>query len=346
MAPNALPSTGQIAETLCLCTFYVFISAALINLNKYLMHPDRFPYSNALTVAHMITTFLCCAVLYLVSPNLFPSMERALAHKDTIARYFPLISVLFILGVVCSNEAYLYCNVAFLQFMKEWNVAMVFFLSCLAGSQVCDRTKFATLVWITVFACVAVTGDLHFSRFGFVIQIMSQLGETSKTVFQEWLLGGSELKLDPLTYLMFMAPIIIVFLCITNAFIWTSAMTHAALASWRPLLGSSLCAFMLNVTIAVILKRAGAMAFILSGLVKDIVIVVSSSFLYKAPLHTQEIVGFALSLAGIGYWGMLKARPDHALVAWLPKLLKCCDGYSSLSKDERVPLVGGSHGKV
>merc|ERR1719215_1576181 len=107
-------------------------------------------------------------------------MTKAWENKRTIAKNFAPVSVLFILGVVCSNIAYLYCNVAFLQFMKEWNVALVFFMSCIAGSQVCDRTKFVVLSWIVGFSCMAVTGDMAFSRWGFLIQCCSQLGETTK----------------------------------------------------------------------------------------------------------------------------------------------------------------------
>jgi hypothetical protein len=272
-------------------------------------------------------------------------MPKALTQKGAIAKYFPIISALFILGVVLSNEAYLYCNIAFLQFMKEWNIALVFIMSCIAGSQICDRTKAFVLIWIVAFSCTAVTGDMTFSRWGFLVQCISQLGETTRTVLQEWLLGGSGLKLDPLTYLIFIAPFIIVVLAIANATMFSSAMLAAGIAQWQPLLASSFCAFLLNLIIAVILKQGGAMAFILSGLVKDIVIVVSSSFIYDVPLKNQEIFGFTLSLAGMGYWGLMKALPNHQLIRWLPALLHGCQDTSG-SKDERKPILEPPIGKV
>eukprot|EP00927_Polykrikos_kofoidii_P043797 TRINITY_DN378_c0_g1_i2.p1 TRINITY_DN378_c0_g1~~TRINITY_DN378_c0_g1_i2.p1 ORF type:complete len:348 (-),score=35.46 TRINITY_DN378_c0_g1_i2:288-1331(-) len=330
-------------KLLSLCALYILISASLINGNKYLMNPERFPYSAALTLSHVTTTFSCCALLYVVAPGLFPTMQTALTQKTQIAKFFPLISVLFIIGVVASNEAYLYCNVAFLQFMKEWNVALVFMFSCISGSQVCDRTKFVVLMWIVAFSCTAVTGDMKFSRWGFMIQCCSQLGETTKAVLQEYLLGGSGLKLDPLTYLMFISPIMIIALGCIDAALFTTEMMTAALNSWRLILASSLCAFCLNLIIAVIIKQGGAMAFIMSGLVKDIVIVVSSSFIYNVPLKNQEIFGFTLSLLGMGYWGFMKAVPNHPLIRWLPSLLHGCEDNQA---NEKMPLMSPPPGKA
>merc|ERR1719277_654255 len=103
-------------------------------------------------------------MLYLIKPSLFPSMKQATARGFDLSKYFIPVALLFTIGVVCSNQAYIYCNVAFLQFMKEWNVALVFLFSCLAGSQVCDRVKFSVILWIICAACMAVTGDMSFPR--------------------------------------------------------------------------------------------------------------------------------------------------------------------------------------
>jgi len=286
-------------------------------------------------VVQMSVTLVSCLCLYLIAPSLYPSMDRATGNMHLILKYFPMIGVLFIIGVVCSNQAYIYCNVAFLQFMKEWNIAMVFFFSCIMGSQSCNRVKLAVVMWIIVAACTAITGDMKFSHLGFGIQLLSQLGETSKAVFQEFILGGSELKLDPLTYTLFMVPIVIVSLSVFSALIWTPEMTVLATKWWPYLIANGFCAFLLNITIATVIKRAGAMAFILSGLVKDIVIVCAASYLTHYPLDEQQIIGFTCALCGMGYWGLMGKLPEHPLIAWLPRLLR----YEEASKEEQQKLV-------
>lgn len=306
---------------LFLCAWYIAISAVLINYNKFLMNPEHFPYGAPLMSFQMAVTLVCCLVVYGISPSSFPAMDRALGNMHLIMKYFPFIGVLFIVGVVCSNQAYIYCNVAFLQFMKEWNIALVFFFSVLTGSQILTRVKFAVVLWIIAAACTAITGDMTFSHLGFMIQLCSQLGETSKTVFQEFILGGSDLKLDPLTYTLFMMPITTIVLGVFNFATWTPEMTVGVKKWWPYLIGNGFCAFLLNVTIATVIKRAGAMAFILSGLVKDVVIVCTASYIANYPLDVQQTVGFTFALLGIGYWGLMGKIPTNPFISWLPRLV-------------------------
>ena len=67
---------------------------------------------------------------------------------------------------------------------------MVLFFSCPVGSQSSNRVMLAVVVWIIVAACTTITDDIKFSYLGFGILLASQLGETSKTVFQEFILNG------------------------------------------------------------------------------------------------------------------------------------------------------------
>ena len=53
----------------------------------------------------------------------------------TLLKYILPLGFLFALALYCSNRAYLYSTVAFLQFCKEGNVALIFAMSCLLGLQ-------------------------------------------------------------------------------------------------------------------------------------------------------------------------------------------------------------------
>merc|ERR1719265_2216152 len=141
----------NVGKGFALCVLYIAISAGMINFNKFLMTEERFPFSMMLTTLHMATSWICCVVL--------------------------------------SNQAYLYCSVAFLQFMKQGNVALVFGLSCLTGSQTPDRMKLVVVCWVIVGSVMAVTGEIHFVLIGFLIQMASQFGECGKNIMQEWILS-------------------------------------------------------------------------------------------------------------------------------------------------------------
>ena len=68
-------------------------------------------------------------------------------------------------------------------------------------------------------------------------------------------MGGSDLKLDPLTYTLFTVPIVIVSLSVFSALIWTPEMTELGKKWWPYLIGNGFCAFLLNITIATVIKR-------------------------------------------------------------------------------------------
>jgi len=325
-----------------LCTLYVAISAVLIMFNKFMMNNNRFPFSMMLTTCHMAISWFSGLVLYLVMPSLFPTMEKAKANKGKILKYFCPLGVLFVIGVVLSNQAYIYCSVAFLQFMKQGNVVLVFGFSCLVGSQTCDRMKLFLVAWIVSGAAMAVTGEIKFVLIGFLIQMGSQLGECLKNILQEWILSASDIKLDPLTYNIFMCPVCLVVLIIGNIFTWDQNIITQARNWWPYLIPNAFCAFSLNVTIAVLIKQTSAMTFILAGVVKDMVIVCASTYFFGDSLARQQVVGFTVATTGIFLWSYCKICPNARPVLQLSRAL----GLQTGEADEKKLLVTDKLQKV
>lgn len=278
------------------------------------MHKDHFPFAMALSSCHMSMTLLCCNLLYWIRPSLFPAMSKTSGQRHRLLRWFVPLGFLFALGLVCSNRAYLYCDVAFLQFMKEANVAVVFGLGSIVGLQECTRSRLFALAWILFGACMAVRGEVHFIWLGFLVQGLSQLGECGKAVLGEWIMRGSSLKLDPLTYNMFMSPICLSMLLVMTGLTWEHEMA-VRFKEWWPLLVPNAClAFMLNVIVAMVIKECSAITFVLAGLVKDMFIVLGSVLLFGELVVHQQFFGFAVCLMGISFWSYMKINPDSPLV--------------------------------
>merc|ERR1719326_341145 len=315
-------NSKNVVKGFVLCVLYIAISAALINFNKFLMSEDRFPFSMMLTTLHMATSWICCLLLYVCVPSLFPSMSRTHGKMLTVLKYFLPLAALFSVGVVLSNQAYLYCSVAFLQFMKQANVALVFGLSCLTGSQSPDRMKLVVVCWVITGSAMAVTGEVRFMLIGFLIQAASQLGECGKNIMQEWILSGSDIKLDPLTYAIFMAPMCLIVLFVGNLFTFEARIVDRMIEWYPYLIPNALCAFTLNVTIAMPIKETSAMGFILSGVVKDMVIVIASTYLFDTSLAAQQMVGFSVATTGIFFWSYMKIAPEAHAVRLLGMLLR------------------------
>lgn len=302
------------AKKFALCMAYIGMSTGLIRFNKYLMAEGRFPYSMTLTAIHMAFSSILCLLLYCVNPNFFPGMAATVGRRHTVVRWFVPIGIAFAVSLYASNQAYLYCNVTFLQFLKEGNVVITFLMSVAAGLQVMTRLRAAIIVWVITGSSFAVSGEVQFAWIGFAFQVVSQFAECSRAVMGEHVLTGANLKLDPLSYTLFISPTCLTVLLVGNAFEWDPAIPQALVEWWPVLLPNACMAFLLNVIVATVIKEMSAVGFIMNGVVKDIVVVLASAVLFGESVTLSQTLGFVLTLAGVFCWSMLKLDPDNKVI--------------------------------
>jgi len=299
----------QATEAIAIGVTYIATSSSLIAFNKYLMQPGRFSHAGALTAIHMSVTFLMSLLLYVTAPSVFPSMQMAKAKWKTVLWYIAPLGLLFSIALVCSNLAYRYSSVAFLQFCKQGNVALIFVMSCLVGIQVFSWQKVFILAIVVAGCSLCAHGEIHFVMLGLVLQLASQFMECSKNLLGELAMSqGGGLRLDVLTFVLFQAPFSLVPLLVSAAFTYTPDVASDFVAMWPMLLANALVAFFLNVLIALTLKRLSALAFVIIGLLKDAVIVASSSFMFGDPISDLQKLGFTVTITGIVLWSRLKMQ--------------------------------------
>jgi len=340
-------SAAQVLKTLGLCTAYIVLSGGLINFNKFLMNKKRFPHPMALTAMHMSASLLLCSLVLVARPSAMPSVEACKGKMAKLYKYLAPIGILFAIMLYGSNRAYLYCSVAFLQFMKEANVVLVFTFSALAGLQFVNRQRVVVISWVILGSSLCVHGELNFVFIGFMLQGVSQLAECARAVVAELVLTGSEFKLDPLSYTFFMAPVCLLVLTIGNIVTWDHSVI-TDLAVWWPYLIPNACmAFCLNVMIAQVIKETSAVGFIITGVVKDIALVVFSSAVFHDSITMNQWLSFTITLSGVFFWSLMKVFPSHPVVKHFETMLGI--GYgpfpgSPLGKkeidNEATPLVG------
>eukprot|EP00450_Noctiluca_scintillans_P010404 CAMPEP_0194503994 /NCGR_PEP_ID=MMETSP0253-20130528/28698_1 /TAXON_ID=2966 /ORGANISM="Noctiluca scintillans" /LENGTH=299 /DNA_ID=CAMNT_0039346335 /DNA_START=163 /DNA_END=1062 /DNA_ORIENTATION=- len=273
----------------------------------------------ALTCIHMGSTFLLCNAFYWIRPDLYPTMQQTEGKRLQMLVWFCPLAVMFAVGLFCSNQAYIYCSPAFLQFMKEGNVALVFFLSCALGLQACTRARFVNVVWILVGSSMAVSGQVHFVLTGFAFQLISQFGECGKNVMGDWMMK-SHLKLDALTYTMFLSPMCLMVLMVGAVATWKAEILTDFAAWWMYILPNASLAFTLNVTISLLIKECSAFAFILAGLVKDAFIVMCGAALLGETVVRQQYMAFFVCLSGVFFWSYSKINPHAPVVQLFQKV--------------------------
>jgi len=302
---------------------YICVSAGLISYNKYLMHVDRFPFAVPLVFLHAVFCSCCAFFLYLVQPRLFPSLSdpgrKVKIDCDLMFKGALPIAVMFSGQLALSNTAYLHSSVAFLQMMKEANLALVYAMSLVVAIERWNWRHAQILTAVVAATLLTIHGELHFSWTGFTIQGLSQLFECTKIVLQAMLLSSAGRKLDALTYVMLVMPLCAMIL--GSALLWLVYVqpsqhlmtpTWADLATWWPhLLVNACVAFTLNVVIALFIKYSSAVAFILAGMVKDAMIVCSGVLLLSEVISGMQGIGFFLQLALILVYTMTKTFPEQ-----------------------------------
>jgi uncharacterized membrane protein (DUF485 family) len=107
--PEAQPLVSQKTthglRVLASCVFFIIVSSALINFNKYMMQPDVFPYSIALTWIHMVGSFTFALMLYaIVGERWFGAMAQCKQEFwETNKRFLP-ISMAFAFSIASPTK--------------------------------------------------------------------------------------------------------------------------------------------------------------------------------------------------------------------------------------------------
>jgi len=118
---------------------------------------------------------------------------------------------------------------------------------------------------------------------------------------------GAGMKLDPLTFVAFQAPCSLVPLLVALLFHPGHVEAFAHLQEhWMILLANTVVAFLLNIAIAITLKRLSALAFVIVGLVKDIMIVVCSAHILGEVVSAMQWLGFGITILGLALWSHVK----------------------------------------
>merc|ERR1719428_2331259 len=124
-----------------------------------------------------------------------------------------------------------------------------------------------------------------------------------------------------MSYTMFVAPVCLVVLAIGNAIIWEKAVLDDLAVWWPYLIPNACIAFCLNVTIAQVIKETSAVGFIITGVVKDIALVVFSSVFFHDTITSKQWLSFTVTLSGVFFWSFMKVFPDHQVVKHFETML-------------------------
>jgi len=257
--------------------------------------------------------------LYLVKPSLFPALTDPDKKIDVDLNFLMTggcpIAVVFSLSLVLSNVAYSHLGLAFIQMIKESNLIWVFILSIVCALEQFKMRNFM-IILVAIFAMsLTIEGEMKFSTSGFLIQFTAIICESVRIVLQGVLLQGK--KVDPLSYVLMVSPlcgtlvfaVLLISMGIPDVPSDLEVPHWAEVWNWAPLLvADAMLAFLLNVSIAVVIKYTSPMSYVMCQLIKDVVAVAISVAILDETVGTVQGLGFVLQLVCVGTWSVVKSN--------------------------------------
>lgn len=238
------------------------------------------------------------------------------------------IGVFYSASLVCSNQVYLYLNVAFIQMLKASGPIAVLIISSAWGLARPSAEKVATVVGIAVGVALASAGEVRFSWVGFVFQMAGIAFEAMRLVMIQILLSGEDMRMDPLVSLYYYAPVcgamnLIVALFTEVPYFQVDDLFKTGLSM---LVLNALVAFMLNVASVFLVRpplppyplipisgkpanapqigKTSSLVLTLAGILKAILLV-GFSVLFRAEEMTPlQLLGYTVALLGLVYYSL------------------------------------------
>ncbi|KAI9346487.1 triose-phosphate transporter family-domain-containing protein [Obelidium mucronatum] len=315
---------------------WILSSGSVILFNKYILHTLDFPFPIFLTTCHLIFATLSTRILER-SSNLLDGLKVVKITQDVYVKAILPIGFLFSLSLVFCNVAYLYLSVPFIQMLKAVTPVVVLLIGYALGTDKVDCMVLVKVTLIVTGVIIASYGEIEFVFLGFVIQGLGILFEATRLVLVQKLL--KEHKMDPMVSLYYFAPVCAVinglaFLIFESHLITWDYFNHVG---FGVLFLNCCTALALNVAVVFLIGKTSSLVMCLSGVFKDILLVVVSVFLWNSPVSPLQVFGYGLALIGMVWYKQADCNP---------LLLICAFTATTLASTMMVAHGGMSLGSI
>jgi len=288
---------------------WIFFSCSLIIFNKWILAESGFPFPLALTMCHM--AFCSCFAAAVIKSGKVeaPSMEM-----DTYLKAVVPIGALYSGTLWFGNSAYLFLSVSFIQMLKAMMPVLVFAVGCLLKTEKFSWGLFGNMVVVTIGVLIASYGEIEFVMFGFLLQILSLVFESTRLALVQILLQKRGLKLNPITSLYFISPACFAFLSVPFIVVEVPKMTASDDWTFRPgvLLLNCCVALALNIAVFMLIGKTSALTMNVSGVIKDWLLIGLSVVLFASPVSGLQIFGYLIAFVAVAYYNLKKIKEKQA----------------------------------
>ncbi|KAI1300637.1 triose-phosphate transporter family-domain-containing protein [Xylaria venustula] len=282
---------------------WIGLSSSVILFNKWVLFSAKFDYPLFLTTWHMAFATLMTQLMAKFTTTL-DSRHKVPMNTNTYMKAIVPIGIMFSLSLIFGNFAYLYLSVSFIQMLKATNVVVTLFATWAFGVAAPSLSKLLNVIAIVIGVAIASFGELKFDGLGFIIQITGIVCEALRLVMVQRLLSSDEFKMDPLVSVYYYAPACAVINGFFTILIELPRMTTGDIfqVGLINLLANAFVAFLLNVSVVLLIGKTSAVVLTMAGVLKDILLVIASLLIFHDPVTLQQYFGYSIALAGLTYY--------------------------------------------
>jgi len=305
----------------------VFFSSSIILFNKHILTGYNFPYPATLVLIHMLFASACCTTAKVLGWVDIPQ----LALRQWLTQILP-VGLCFAVSLVLGNAAYLYISVAFVQMLKASTPVAVLLCSFAFGLEKPTFKLAGFIVLISAGISTACANEIDMSMIGVAVQMSAVGAEALRLCLVSMLLTSKGLRLSSLATLYYVAPACA--LCLLPPWLWWEGrpLLHHHMAPLHHvgaplLLLNASVVVLLNLSTMALIKHTSALTLNVSGVFKDIGLILWSVYVSGAIVTPLQYVGYGVALAGVVGFSEYK-RANAAASKVLP----------SEANAEKVPL--------
>ncbi|KAF2430906.1 glucose-6-phosphate/phosphate and phosphoenolpyruvate/phosphate antiporter [Tothia fuscella] len=282
-------------------TAWIAASSGTILYNKWLLDTLGFRFPIVLTTWHMFFA-TCMTQLLSRTTTLLDGRKNMNMTMETYVRAILPIGFFFSLSLIFGNKAYLYLSVAFIQMLKATNPVVVLLITWGLKLKPFDMKTLLNVSLIVIGVIIASFGEIKFVLAGFLCQVAATAFEATRLVLIERLL--SAFKMDAMVSLYYYAPICTVMNLVASLLFEVPdiSMQDIHNVGIANLFANALVAFLLNVSLVLLIGKTSSLVLTLCGVLKDILLVAASIMIWGTPVTSTQFLGYSVALSGLVYY--------------------------------------------
>ena len=292
-AHNASP---DLFVSLLYYVFWASMSICISLFNKHL-YQGPFPFPLTLTSLHMGFAALVTAMLRGVGRIDVPIFSWGKYLTAVVP-----IGALYAMSLAFSNLAAQRLSVPFVQMCKAFTPVVTLAAGVQMGVEKPTLQLGVIVALFSTSVALSSLGELNFELFGFLFQITAVICEATRLVVMQYLLQVHlPEKPNPLVSLSLFTPVSFALLFPIAVVVEPFALpTLLSSKSAEFLVALNIgVAFLLNISVVLLIGRSSGLAFVFAGIVKDIVLVGSSVLIFGSPITYQQVFGYFCCLLGL-----------------------------------------------